>query len=836
MEEVKEPIPYLWAFSKAKNKCSGEKSNTRSTENLAWHLGIFCAIIGWYDKSHSKTKRDEYTPQRFRKLLFISLDRGETLAGDKKIYEKAIRKGLDFAWESKWQEALEAYQQALAEIPDDPAVHNHLGLAYLELERYEPALEAYRQASKLAPDDPAPWSRIADIHERMGQPHAAADAYFSIAEIRRRQRSWTQAIQTLQRATQLHPGHLQAHLSLAEIYSQLDQPQRATREYLTMARILQRQGQIDKALDQCRLALDLDPRNGEARALAEALHLQSTAPEEMGGPRLEQLKTPSPPAEEGASPVDIARDKALEELAGIPFEEQPVGPAAGITDFDRDAAEVAVPAKPTLSRPQIDALIAQAIDFQTRGLIDEAITCYTKVIDAGVDRPAAHFNLGLLYQQRLRFEPAIGEFGQAVRHQKYALGSHFALGECFKALGQIDQALEHFVQVLKIVDLGTVERDQADDLIQLYDALAESYVAKGDREMALEFTNSLVEFLSSKGWEDKAREARQRIDSLADEGVTMSLAEVLAAPSADALLSAVSLSQEYMKRGALTAATEICYQAIQHAPTYLPLHLRLAEIFVQDGRVEDAVTKYQTVADLYMVREETRLAIGVYKRLLRLMPMDVVAYSRLIDLLISFGEIDQAMEQYMALADAYYQLAQLNKAMEKYTEALRLAPRATDEPKWRVRLLRKMADIQMRHANWRGAKDLYRKLLPLAPDDDRARLNLIDLSYKLGQAKQADQEVVSMLERYRAQGNLDKAIALLEEAVRLQPQQMALRARLARTYIDAGKREEAIKELDTLGELQLDAGLREQAMATVRFIISLKPKNIEAYEQLLAQL
>jgi hypothetical protein len=49
-------------------------------------------------------------------------------------------------------------------------------------------------------------------------------------------------------------------------------------------------------------------------------------------------------------------------------------------------------------------------------------------------------------------------------------------------------------------------------------------------------------------------------------------------------------------------------------------------------------------------------------------------------------------------------------------------------------------------------------------------------------------------------------------------------------------RQEAIRELDTLGELQLDAGLREQAITTVRFIISLQPDNVEAYTQLLAQI
>jgi tetratricopeptide (TPR) repeat protein len=316
----------------------------------------------------------------------------------------------------------------------------------------------------------------------------------------------------------------------------------------------------------------------------------------------------------------------------------------------------------------------------------------------------------------------------------------------------------------------------------------------------------------------------------------MSLAEVLAVPSAESILSAVSLSQEYVKRGALGAATEICYQAIESTPTYLPLHLRLAEVFVQDGRVEDAVAKYQAVADLYQVREETRQAIGVYKRILRLMPMDVVVRSRLIDLLISSGEIDQALDQYMALADGYYQLAQVDKALEKYTEALRLVPRASDENKWHLRLLRKMTDVQMRRGRWREAADLYRQILALVPDDERARLQLIDLNFKLGRTKQADEQVVAMLQVFRAQGEPERALALLQEAVRLQPQQMSLRARVARAYIDAGMREEAIRELDTLGELQLDAGLREQAIATVRFIISLQPTNIEAYEQLLAEI
>jgi tetratricopeptide (TPR) repeat protein len=765
------------------------------------------------------------------------------LAGDKKSYEKAIREGLSFAWERQWEKALEAYAKALAEAPEDPDIHRHMGLAYFELGRLEHALEAYTQASHLAPDDPVPLSRIAEIHEQLGQRHAAADALFSMAGVHQRQRNWTEAIQAYQRAIQFYADHLPAHMALAELYARLNQPQQAVNEYLNLARIFQRQGQVEKALDQCRRAVDIDPRHPEARALAQALQRGEPMEQIMRG-----AKAAPAPIEAGASPADLARGRALQELASIVFEEVPPAPsvardttASGAAILEVGDAQSQAGEGPSISRSKIDALVAKAIDCQTRGSIDEAIACYTKVIDAGVDRPAAHFNLGLLYQQRLRFEPAIAEFRKAITDPQYALGSHFALGECYRALGRVDDALEQFVQVLKIVDLGTVQRDQADDLIHLYDALAAGYIAKGDRDKASDFANSLVEFLSSKGWEDKAREARQRLDSMSEEGIPMSLAEFLAvagghASGADVVLSAVSLSQEYVKRGAVTAAIEVCYEAIEAVPSYVPLHLRLAEVFAQSDRIEEAMAKYQMVADLCLVRRETQQTITVYKRMLRLKPLDVVTRARLIDLLISSGEIDQALEQYVALADAYFDLAQVNKALEKCVEALRLAPRAANEQQWRIRLLRNMSEIHMRCGHWQEATELYQQIVALVPNDERARLNLIDLNFKRARVKEADKETVAMLEHYGLQGEQERALTLLQEVVRMHPQQMPLRARLARAYIDAGKQEEAISELDALGELQLEAGLRKQAMATVKLIISLNPQNVDAYRQLLAQL
>jgi hypothetical protein len=65
---------------------------------------------------------------------------------------------------------------------------------------------------------------------------------------------------------------------------------------------------------------------------------------------------------------------------------------------------------------------------------------------------------------------------------------------------------------------------------------------------------------------------------------------------------------------------------------------------------------------------------------------------------------------------------------------------------------------------------------------------------------------------------------------------MALRARAAQTCIEAGLRPEGLGHLNHLGELQLNAGLTKQAVATIRAIIALNPPNVQAYQKLLARI
>jgi tetratricopeptide (TPR) repeat protein len=283
-------------------------------------------------------------------------------------------------------------------------------------------------------------------------------------------------------------------------------------------------------------------------------------------------------------------------------------------------------------------------------------------------------------------------------------------------------------------------------------------------------------------------------------------------------------------------ALEECYRAIEVASTYLPLHLRLAEIFAYQGKVEEAVSKYAAVADAYLMRHNPGKAILVYRRALLVAPMNVSIRERLIKLLIDHDEIDLALEECLALSEAYYRLARVDEALEKYEEALLLVPRTAVATDWEVRILHRVADLHVQRVRWKRAVAIYEKIRELSPGDEEARLRLVDLRYRLGQEDIALAELDSLIVHYGKEREFQKIIKTLRELVDSRPQDIPLRSRLSRIYVEAGMQQEAIAELDTLGELQLEAGLKRDTINTLRTIISLKPRHKEGYTQLLQEL
>ena len=129
---------------------------------------------------------------------------------------------------------------------------------------------------------------------------------------------------------------------------------------------------------------------------------------------------------------------------------------------------------PGLSEMEVDLLIGKAIDAQTRGDLEAARQSYEQLLGGGVSMPSIHFNLGLIYKEQMRFDDAIAQIEQSLSDPEYVLGSNFSLGESYQALGNSKAAMQHFWEAVKIVDLATIQREHADDLIRVYESLAQN--------------------------------------------------------------------------------------------------------------------------------------------------------------------------------------------------------------------------------------------------------------------------------------------------------------------------------------------------------------------------
>jgi len=268
----------------------------------------------------------------------------------------------------------------------------------------------------------------------------------------------------------------------------------------------------------------------------------------------------------------------------------------------------------------------------------------------------------------------------------------------------------------------------------------------------------------------------------------------------------------------------------------LPLHIHMGELLLMNDRPQQAIEKLSTVARVYATRGESDRATQMYERIVTVSPLDVDARMHLIDQLTARGQLEEAARQNLELADVYYRLAELDKARDTYEQALRLTQGLEINASWNIQILHQVADIDLQRLDWRKALRVYEQLRTLAPDDETARLNLVQLNLRLGQVNKANLELDNFLSSLNSRSRELDARNFLRRLVDENPSYVLGHRRLAEHYQQNGLQEEAIREWNKVGELLVEAGDREGAKAAVRAILAMNPPNAQRYQQFLNRL
>jgi tetratricopeptide (TPR) repeat protein len=709
----------------------------------------------------------------------------------------------------------------------------------------------YQEAIRADPQNPIPHEKIAEILERNGKVVESVQLRLSAAELFLASHEADKAIDNWLAAARLVPENMVARSRLALAFERTGQTKQAVTEYLALAAIMQRARQPEKALQAIEQGMKILPDSPElsrARSALKSGKMLAVPPPYKPGmtgmlmPPPGMQPEPAAPAprqatqnleQRSTSPQDAAQKKAMAILAEKLFE-------ADRDTFDQRRTSIDQftrgEEKAASAHADQNRYLALAIDAYSRQQQNEAMQYFDRAFRVGFEHPAASFLFGTLQLAEGQAEEGMLSLQKALEHPDLSMGAHYILGRACREAGKAYQSAIHFLSALRLADMNTVPEDQRDALQRTYEAFLEVPESEQEPDQWNQTGERIESLLTSPDWESRLRLARAQLDAQSDSPGMAPLAEMLSLGKPQELIEAMGYLDMAMRRGLWRTAMEQAMLALDHGPTYLPLHLRITEIQLKEEKQTEALAKLALIARTYRIRGETVQAAKIYERVLQINPMDVDSRTELINLLVQQGDLRSALSFYLDLADVYTQLADLEGARQTYESALMLAVRNNADKSWQIQLLYRLGDLYMQRLDYRAALQTFQRLQQLDPTDEKAGTQLVDLMMRLGKVTDAQNLIDAVSREWTRIGRQDQVLEWLEELVRVRPEEALLRRKLAETYQQRGRIAEAIGQLDALGDAQVEAGNIPDAILTVRAILALRPPNSQGYLELLRKL
>ena len=456
------------------------------------------------------------------------------MPGNRQVFSTAMNTADRYRWDSQWADAAQEYQRALAEFPEDAAARGGLGFCYMQTKQWQPALDQYEHILRRDSSNVIAMSKTAELYVILNRRDDAYQAYLLLAELYAQAGQGARAEAAWQKAVQLSPGNPEPHERLAAYYVGKKDIALMIQERLSAAQGYLLRNQMEAARMQCEEVLRADPTNTQARhLLSRIMQPSGSVPQGTSAPvspaegtaagSMASVSQPTSPFNFTGSPVTgmVTSGNTSGGITSIMGNTGSTGnfggagnsmPNPALAGMNGDATRPA-PHK-RITAGQVTGVLRQAQTFQTQGRFNDAIDLCEQILASGFDRPDARYFLGWLYQEQQRWDDAIRQFQLLLNDPDYALSCYYALGQCYRARGDLQTASVHFDEAVDRVNLDALTAEESDQLVQLCQEAAEAHRQLGQQDQALTVYNALLGFLRSRGWNDKVAQVEFMLKQL----------------------------------------------------------------------------------------------------------------------------------------------------------------------------------------------------------------------------------------------------------------------------------------------------------------------------------
>src|SRR5207244_11982054 len=105
------------------------------------------------------------------------------MPGYRQVFSTGMNAAERFRWDSKWRQAANEYQRALAEFPDDAAACGGLGFCFMQTKQWQKALAEYENILERDPSNVIALSKTAELYVILNRRDDAYKGYMDLTEL-----------------------------------------------------------------------------------------------------------------------------------------------------------------------------------------------------------------------------------------------------------------------------------------------------------------------------------------------------------------------------------------------------------------------------------------------------------------------------------------------------------------------------------------------------------------------------------------------------------------------------------------------------------------------------
>ena len=805
----------------------------------------------------------------------------------------------------KEADAVKAYQRAVELAPNNYYSHFALGQAYTILLQHENAIRALNQAAKIAeetqvsatPEDlTAIYKALGRAYFRRDRVDEAITAWTKIAELDPENIFTRIELADLLREQELYEQAIAQHEAIIQFKA--DDPYRVCLSRREIGNIHEAKGDYETAIQTYDTALALTaPGNWLRKDLQHRIIGIYAADGNWKGlieyyqKKLET--TPNEPELLGLLAAAYIEHQQQEEGIATYQKAVELAPTDANLRLNLIAAfrnaerfEDAAAAYESLSEQALDNFgIYRELGELYLHLEDEnkARATYQRMIDRDPENAGTHLILAEIYTGHEWTQDAVAAYQKSISLAPDNLDYIEYFGEFYFRQGNREKAIEtwnmmvagekriaeNYDRLAQLLDTKSfrpealiASRKAVELMPEAYryrEALAKRLMQNKQYDTALtEYTEAAKlapnEFFAEQ-MDDQRIEIYRRQGALVDhiESIEVAL-ERPSISAADIFVNQKRLAKMYLKLENTTYALEVLLKAQALRPDDVTVNRWLAEIYVKQGKRDDANAIYTHLTNI-----DSANAREYYTNIARLHlnAMDLEAAKTAAKQVIAHNPRNP--EGYQLLAEIAKQSENYDTATNNLKHAIRLRPDATDirvELAGIYKLSGKPQQALTQYWRcWELSKNVSNKLAFVKP--------LAEIYYDLGQRNAFEEKlkqlskvnttsiaaVLALAEVYQMEGDLPSARFQLAQALDRARENPVLLAQLVKINLDLGNHEDALayqqrlvkvqpdpRHQQKLGELLFDAGREQEAIQAWTKLLHTKNQTLEAELKLSALL